>query len=55
LKLKLNKYKPLIENIIARGRKIDPIIVITTGARGATHIPSMQILEDKFKLHVSAI
>jgi hypothetical protein len=55
LKAKANKYKPLIEIIIARGWKIDPLIVITTCATAATHTPSMKILKDKFKLPMSAI
>ena len=44
LEAKANKYKPLIENISALGWKIDPLIVITAGARGATHIPPMNYL-----------
>src|SRR6202161_365183 len=55
LETKINKYKPLIESIVDRGWKIDPLIVITAGARAATHIPSMKILEDKFKLPMLSI
>jgi hypothetical protein len=45
----------LIETIATRGWKIDPLIVITAGSRAAAHIPSMKILEDKFKLPMSTI
>jgi hypothetical protein len=55
LEVKVNKYKPLIENIAARGWEIDLLIVITAGARAATHIPSMRLLEDKFKLPMPSI
>jgi hypothetical protein len=55
LEVKVNKYKPLIENIAARGWEIDPLIVITAGTRAATHIPSMKLLEDKFKLPMPSI
>ena len=54
-KAKANKYKPLIENIVALGWKNDPLIVITAGARATTHIPSMKLLEDKFKLPMPSI
>jgi hypothetical protein len=55
LEAKANKYKPLIENIVARGWKIDPLIVITAGARAAAHIPSMRLLEDKFEIPMASI
>ena len=55
LEAKANKYKPLLENIAALGWKIDPLIVITAGTRAATHIPSMKLLEDKFKLPMPSI
>ena len=44
------KYKPLIDNIINRDWKIDPLIVITAGARAATHTPSMKSIETIFKI-----
>jgi hypothetical protein len=37
LEAKANKYRPLTDNITARGWKIDPLIVIIAGARAATH------------------
>ena len=55
LEAKTNKYKPLLESIAALGWKIDPLIVITAGARAATHIPAMKLLEDKFKLPMTSI
>jgi hypothetical protein len=47
---KTNKYNPLIASITARGWKVDPLIVITAGARATTHIPSMKLLADNFKI-----
>ena len=47
---KIHKYQPLINSITQRGWKIDPLIVITAGARGTTHAPSMKQLETTFKL-----
>ena len=44
LEAKANKYRPLIENITARGWKINPLIIITADARAATHTPSIKIL-----------
>ena len=42
-------YQPLRNNIINRGWNVEPLIVITACARATTHIPSMKILEGKFK------
>ena len=47
---KLTKYQPLIDNIIARGWNVAPLIVLASGARATTHIPSMKELETKLKL-----
>ena len=38
LEAKTNKYQPLIENIAALNWKIDPLIVITAGARGSSSL-----------------
>ena len=38
-----------MDNIANKGWKIDPLIVITAGARAATHIPSMDSIETTFK------
>ena len=35
-------YKPLINNIINRGWKVNPLIVSMAGARATTHTPSMK-------------
>ena len=48
-------YEITVTHIAALGWKIDPLIVITAGARAATHIPSMKLLEDKFKLPMPSI
>ena len=47
---KILKYQPLINDITQQGWKINPLIVITAGARGTTHAPSMKQLEQMFKL-----
>ena len=52
---KIVKYQPLINNIIQQGWKVDPIIVITAGARGTTHVPSMKQLEEKFNICETSI
>jgi hypothetical protein len=39
----------------ARGWKVDPLIIITAGARATTHIPSMKSLENKFKIRMPTI
>ena len=52
---KITKYQPLINNIIARGWNVAPIIVLASGAKATTHIPSMNELETKLKLPTSQI
>ena len=52
---KINKYQPLINNIIARSWNVAPLIVLASGARATTHIPSMNELETKLKLPISQI
>ena len=47
---KITKYQPLINNIIARGWNVAPLIVIASGARATTHIRSMNELKTKLKL-----
>ena len=47
---KTKKYQPLINHIINRGWNVEPVIVITAGVKATTHIPSMKILEEKFKI-----
>jgi ribonuclease HI len=49
------KYKPLLDSIAARGWKIDPLIVITAGARATAHTPSMETLETNFTLPMASI
>ena len=47
---KTEKYQPLVDNIANRGWDVEPLIVITVGARATTHTPSIKILEEKFKI-----
>ena len=47
---KIQKYQLLINAITQQGWKIDPLIVITAGARGTTHTPSIKQLEETFKI-----
>jgi hypothetical protein len=55
LEAKHSKYIPLIDSIAAKGWKIDPLIIITSGAKATTHIPSMKSLENKFKIPMPTI
>jgi len=52
---KIQKYQPLINNIMAQGWNVDPFIVIIAGARGTIHTPSIKLLETKFKLSETAL
>jgi hypothetical protein len=52
---KITKYQPLINDILARGWNVAPLIVLALGARATTHIPSMNELATKFKLPTSQI
>ena len=47
---KIEKYQPLIDHITNRGWNVEPLIVITASARATTHILSMKILEENFKV-----
>ena len=48
--LKERKYQALIDNVKNRGWNVEPLMVITAGARATFHIPSMKIIEEKFKI-----
>jgi hypothetical protein len=52
---KTTKYDSFLNNIRARGWTVAPIIVITTGARATTHIPSINSLHATFKLPIPTI
>ena len=52
---KITKYQPLINNLIARGWNATPLIVLASGAKATTHIPSLNALETKLKLPTSQI
>ena len=55
LEWKTTKYQPLINNLITRGWKVAPLIVLASGARATTHIPSINALETHLKLPKSQI
>ena len=46
---KTAKYQPLINSLITRGWIVAPLIVLASGARATTHIPSMNTLETQTK------
>jgi hypothetical protein len=48
---KIQKYQPLINNIIQQGWKVDPLLVISAGAIGTTHAPSKKQMETIFLLY----
>ena len=47
---KTKKYQSLINNITNREWNVESLIVITASTRATTHISSMKILEEKFKI-----
>ena len=47
---KTEKYQPLLDNISNRGWNVEPLIVITAGARATTQSPSIKILDEKLKI-----
>jgi hypothetical protein len=49
------KYQPLIQDIQNLGWKVAPLIVLTAGARGTTHIPSIKTLQETYKYIESPI
>jgi hypothetical protein len=52
---KLNKYQPFIDNIQALGWKVAPLIVISAGICGTTHIPSINNLKITYKFKEALI
>jgi hypothetical protein len=52
---KLNKYQPLLDNIQARGWKVAPLIVISAGVRGTTHVPAITQLKTTYKFSETLI
>ena len=52
---KTEKYQPLIDNITNRGWNVEPLVVITVGARATTHTPSINFLEEKLKISKETI
>ena len=52
---KIMRYQPLINNIITKGWKVAPLMVLAVGARGTTYIPSIKNLESIFTLPITKI
>jgi hypothetical protein len=52
---KINKYEPLLDNIQARGWKVAPLIVISAGVRGTTHVPAITQLKTTYKFSETLI
>ena len=52
---KILKYQPPIDKLRLHRWKVDPLIVITTGARGTTHASSMKQLITTFQLAENAV
>ena len=52
---KINKYQPCLDNIQALGWKVAPLIVISAGVRGTTHIPAIKQLKTTYKLSEALI
>jgi hypothetical protein len=44
------KYKGVIEDIKARGWKVDPLLVLTAGARGNIHKTSISALKNLYSI-----
>jgi hypothetical protein len=49
-KKKTVKYEGLIEDIKARGWKVDPLLVLTAGARGSTHKTTIYALKNLYTI-----
>jgi hypothetical protein len=47
---KTAKYEGLIEDIKARGWKVDPLMVLTIGARGSTHKNTISTLKNLYTI-----
>jgi hypothetical protein len=47
---KIAKYEGLIEDIKARGWKVDPLLVLTTGAQGSTHKTTISALKNLYTM-----
>jgi hypothetical protein len=50
LERKTTKYQPLLTTLISNGWQVAPLIVLASGARATTHIPSMNALGTQLKL-----
>ena len=52
---KTNKYQPLLDTIQTLGWKVAPLLVISAGVRGTTHIPSIKKLQSTYKFSETLI
>jgi hypothetical protein len=43
---KVNKFNPFIQTLVTKGWKVNPLVTITIGVRGAMCEPSMQALKN---------
>jgi len=48
-------YQPLRDDIQALGWNVAPLLVISAGARGTTHIPSIKQLQNTYKFSETLI
>ena len=51
----ITKYQLLINNIITKGWKVVPLMVLAAGARGTTYIPLIKNMESTFTLPITKI
>jgi hypothetical protein len=49
------KYEGLIEDIKAKGWKVDPLLVLTVGARGSTHKTTIFVLKNLYMISKTLI
>jgi hypothetical protein len=49
------KYEGLIEDIKARGWKVDPLLVLTAGAQGSTHKTTISALKNLYSIPKTTI
>ena len=52
---KTNKYTPLLNEFFRQGWTVPPIFILIAGAKGTTHIPTLQALHEQLHLPQDAI
>ena len=55
LQHKTTKYTSLLNKIQGNGWNVPPIIILTTGAKGTTNTPTLQILQEQLHLLLESI